>query len=284
MTFTNPWAADAAIGRTPAGGGSSTPPVLQGQGQTAAQSAINQLGSQAALGVAADQAGYALDYQQLASQGDQLAQTDAYTQAMSGYQGSQLQLAGEKIGLQQQGQQIQTGANVAQQGIERQQYGLQQQQYPEQYAQAALQYGTNQQNLQGQEAASGTLNSGGSKQQQQNLFANYGWQQQDIARAQGLSQLGQKSEEIGYGAQQQQAGLAQKNLSLAAQANGLSEQQLNDQLTYSLAQNKQAGIQSTGQLLAQMGNLAAGDVSTEAAALLPIGYGAGVNFAAGGHP
>jgi hypothetical protein len=203
---------------------------------------------------------------------------------MSGYQGSQLQLAGEKIGLQQQGQQIQTGANVAQQGIERQQYGLQQQQYPEQYAQAALQYGTNQQNLQGQEAASGTLNSGGSKQQQQNLFANYGWQQQDIARAQGLSQLGQKSEEIGYGAQQQQAGLAQKNLSLAAQANGLSEQQLNDQLTYSLAQNKQAGIQSTGQLLAQMGNLAAGDVSTEAAALLPIGYGAGVNFAAGGHP
>jgi hypothetical protein len=286
MTFQNPYQADAARGINPTQGlpTSSTPPVLQGSGTTAQQAAINQLSSQAGLGVAADQAGYALDYQQLASLGDQQQQADAYAQAMSGFKGSELQIAGQKIGLQQTGLQEQMAASAAQQGIEQKQYGLQQTQYPEQYAEAALNYMTSQRGLQGQLAANGVLNSGGSTIQQTNLAQNFAWQNQDIALAQGLSQLGQQSEQIGYNAQQQQQQLAQQNLTYAAQANGLSEQELNEQLNYQLAQNKQSGIQSAGQLLGQMGNLAAGDVSTEIQSLLPLGYAAGLNLAPGGHP
>lgn len=248
----------------------------------AAQAALQQLLSQVGPTVAADQATEANYQQQLGALPAQIGQTDAYQQAMAGLQQGQLGLSEQGTALQGQSLQLQEGLSGQQQGIEQQQYGLQQTQYPEQQAEQALSYKNQQQSLQGGLAASGALNTGGSKQQQSTLAQQNTWANQDIARSQALAGLGQQSEQAGFNEQQGQFGIAQQNLSLSAQANGLSEQQLVDQLNYGLAQNQESGIQSAGQLLAGMGSLASGDVSTEATALAPIGYAGGVNLLAPG--
>jgi hypothetical protein len=282
MPIVNPQTGQAAVPGYPNATNVSGSPTPGSGTLDAQQQALNELLSQVQPALDANNAAYAGYASQLQGLPGQLAQTDAYQQAMAGFQQASLGIEGQKLGLQGESLGIQNQANQQQQGIEQRQYGLQQTQYPEQYAEAAFNYGQNSKQLQGSLAANGTLNSGSSGTQQNALAQNYAWQQQDIGRAQGLSQLSQQSEQIGYGAQQAESGIAQQNLSLMAQQNGLSEQQVAEQLQYGLAQNQQSGITSTNQLLAQMGNLAAGDVSTTATALAPIAYASGLNPIAGG--
>jgi hypothetical protein len=144
-----------------------------------------------------------------------------------------LQLGEEQLGVSQEQNQLSQSDVAAQEallgtesGLEQQEYGLQSQQYPEQLAEAAQQYATNKSTMQSSQAGSGTMNTAGAGQAQSNLTQQYGWQQADINRNQQLAALGQQ----GTVAQQKYDASAlarqEQNLQLAAQANGISVQQL----------------------------------------------------------
>ena len=62
-----------------------------------------------------------------------------------------------------------------------------------------------------------------------------------------------------------------------AQSNGLSQEQLVEQLNYGISQNNLQGQASVGSLLSSMGSLASGDISTAGTAIAPIAYAGGVN-------
>ncbi len=187
-----------------------------------------------------------------------------------GYQGTQL--SSQQLAEQ-------AGTQAAQQGIEQGQYGLQSQQYPEQQAEAALSYKNQQQGLQGSLAASGTLNTQGSKEQQGTAAQEYAWQQADIFRNQQLAQLGQASEQVGYGGQQEQIANAQAQLALTAQQQGLDVQQVVPQLGFAL---QQLGINAQPQqLLAQAMNAQGGQAQAAQAVLSQAGVATGMGATLG---
>jgi hypothetical protein len=222
-----------------------------------------------------------LTQDQLGLVNPELQDSTAYNNAMAGYNqaGLENQAAGigiSGLGLQQQGQQ-----NAAQQGVEQQEYGLQSGQYPEQSAEAALAYQNTMQQTAGGQAISGTANTVGGKQQVATNAANYGYQQQDIARAQALSGLGQQSEESGYGYSQEQLANAQSQLGLSASANNLSEQQLMTMLNYGNTQAGEGAQQDIIGLLSQLGQGELGQVGTAGSALSSIGFASGFNALAG---
>lgn len=213
--------------------------------------------------------------------GPELQDTTAYSNAMAGYNQAGLQNQAQGIGISQLGLQQQGAQNQAQQGYEQQGYNIQQGQYPEQSAEAALAYQNTLQQTQGGQAISGTQNTVGGRQQVATNAANYGYQQEDINRAQQLSQLGQQSEESGYGYSQQQLQNAQSQLGLSASANGLSQDQLMTMLNYG---NTQAGVgaqQDVISLLSQQGENSLSGLGTSGAALSSIGFAGGVNALAG---
>lgn len=248
-----------------------------------AQATLAELMSQIGPQLGADattQAGY---QQQLGAVGAGVQSQDAYAQAMAGIQQGNLGISEQQLGIQGQGLAAQEGLSSQQQGIEQQQYGLQQQQYPEQQAEQALSYKNTVQAQQGNAAASGATNTEGNKQAVVTNAAQNQWANADINRAQQNAMLGQQSEQAGYQYQQGEYARSQENLGLMAQGNGLSEQQLQDQLAYGISQNQNSGVASAGQLLAQMGSLASGDISAAGTALAPIAYAGGVNpFTTGG--
>ena len=101
----------------------------------------------------------------------------------------------------------------------------------------------------------------GSGQQQNLLSQNYGWQVADINRAQQQSVLQQQATT----AQQQYSAAdiarQQENLALVAKANGLSVQEVQQQLGYGLAQ---AGLdlqQNLPQLLNSLSSIYGGDLA-----------------------
>jgi hypothetical protein len=258
---------------------------MPGPNPTVTAAATDTLTSQAQPGVAADQAALAAYEQQLGSIGDQTQAADTYAQTMAGYQlgqqgisEKQLGLQGQGLALSEQGQAMAHQLAGIQQGYEVQEFGAQKQQNLENYMDQMK-------NLQGQQAASGSLGAPGQARDTANLSQNF--QTSSL-----LANLGQASEVAGYqekqgggvfgageyGLTQQQNALSQQNLSLMAQANGLSEQELVTQLNQSLAQNKQSGITSVAQLLGTMGNLATGDISTIGAAAAPLGYSSNINM------
>lgn len=213
--------------------------------------------------------------------GPELQDQTAYNNAMAGYNQAGLENQAQGIGISSLGLQQQGAQNAAQQGFEEQGYGLQQGQFPEQSAEAALAYQNTLQQTQGSQAISGTQNTVGGKQQVATNAANYGFQQEDINRAQQLSQLGQQSEESGYGYSQQQLQNAKSQLGLSASANGLSEDQLMTMLNYG---NTQAGVgaqQDIISLLAQQGGNELSNVGTAGSALSSIGFASGFNALAG---
>lgn len=246
-------------------------------GGDAAQQTLQELLAGVGPQLAAGQVQQAGLQQQLGALGAETGLSNAYSQAMAGIQEGQMGIGREQLGIRGQGLQAQMGLSAEQQAIEQQQFGLQMSQFPEQQAQLALQNKNATQQMQGSQAASGALNTEGSKSAQSTLASEQGWAQQDLARAQQQALLGQQSEVAGYQYQQGEFGRSQQNLALMAQANGLSEQQLVEQLNYGIAQNNLQGKTSAGQLLAQMGSLAAGDISTAGAAIAPIAYAGGVN-------
>lgn len=242
---------------------------------------LQQLLAGAAPQLASGDLQLALGQQQLSLYGPEVGAQQAYNTALAGYQGQQIGLSNQKLGIQQTALQQQGAQQQAQQGFEQQQYGLQQGQYPEQYAEAQLAYQNAMMNTQGQQAISGTQNTVGGKQDISTLNQNYGFQKQDIARAQALSQLGQQSELSGYQYSQEQLQNAGQQLNLMAQANGISQQQMLTMLNYG---NQQAGLgaqQDIISLLSSMAGTAGGQVSAAGAALSPIGFASGANALAG---
>lgn len=260
-------------------------------GAEALQFLMSQVGPQ----VAANQGQYAGYQQQLGALGAGVAQEDAYAQAQAAFQQAGLGISGQQLGIQQQQLGLQEQGQTLGRTLAFQQQGYEKQEFQDQQKQALENYMYSLKNLQGQQAVSGAAGAPGQFRDTANLSQNFNTQS-------ALANLGQLSEEAGfaeqyggtaggvnygagqYGLTQQQNQLAQQNLSLIAQSNGLSEAQVVEQLNYQLAQNKQAGISSAGQLLGQMGNLAAGQVSALGTALAPIGYSAGINYITAGTP
>jgi hypothetical protein len=163
----------------------------------------------------------------------------------------QLGIGGEQIGLSQQDNAAQQALLGLETGLQRQEYGISSTQFPEQYAQAALQNKLAVRGLSEQQAQSGVQGSAGQEQAVQAQSQQYGWQQQDIARNQQLAQLSQQGTE---GQQNYDVGAlarAKQNLGLAAQANGISEQQLLSQWQQGLAQTGNQALGSIDQLYSQ---------------------------------
>jgi hypothetical protein len=249
--------------------------------QTTGGDLLNQLMAGIGPQLAAGDINQNLLQQQLGMVGPQVQAQQAYQGAMAGYQGQNLQLSEQGLGISQLANQQQQQQAATQQGFEQQQYGLQAGQYPEQQAEAALAYQNALQQTQGSQAISGTQNTVGGKQQVSTLGQQYGFQQEDIARAQALSQLGQQSEVSGYGYSQEQLQNAQKQLALSAQSNGISEQQLMTMLNFGQQQAGVGGAQNIIQLLSQVGQGDLSQIGQAGQALSQIGFSSGVNTIAG---
>jgi hypothetical protein len=193
-------------------------------------------------------------------------------------QEAQLGISGQQLNIQGAGLQAQAGLLGTTTGLEQQEYGLQQQQYPEQLAEAALNFGANQQSLTGNLAASGATDTVGAKTQQNLLSQNYGYQQADINRAQQESQLQQQ----GTTAQQQYSAgdLArqQQNLALVAESNGLSQQEVAQQLGYGLAQSNLDYQQNLPQLLNSLSGIYEGELGTAEGAAGSLGLLGGTSL------
>jgi hypothetical protein len=273
------------------------------------QNLAGQIGAAGAPAFAQGGLQSAIDQQQLSLLGQEFKMGTAYQQQMAGYQLGNLGLQQQQnqlqgLGLSQQ-QALLEGGQVGSSGwynpnggglglnkIEQQQYALGQQvyqqqatQYPEQQAEAALNYQNSTQQLQGGLGASGASNTVGGKQQQSTLTQQYGWQQQDIARAQSIAQLQNQQTQLGQQgtlAQQQysdeQLSNAQKNLGIVSQQNGISQQEVYTQLQYAI---DQAGLQMDPvNVLAQLGQLWSGIGTANAGQLAPLGLG-GLSLASG---
>lgn len=225
-----------------------------------------------------------LSQAQLGLVGPEAQMQTTYNQAMAGYQGQNLGLTEQGTALQGQALDQRAAQQAAQQGYEQQGYALQQTQYPEQQAQAALAYQNSLRNMQGSQAIGGTQNTVGGRADVATLGQNYAWQQQDIARNQQLSQIGQAAEVSGYGYSQQQIQNARQQLALSAKANGLSEQQLMTMLQYGKSQVGAGAAQDVISILSGQAQNIAGNISNIGAIEALTGYGqnAGVNLFGGG--
>lgn len=245
------------------------------------RSLLGQLSGAAAPATAGAQVQYNLGQDQLGQVNTDLSQSTAYNKAMEGYQSQNLDLSNAGLGISQTGLTEQGQNTAAQQGIEEQQYGLQQGTFPEQSAEAALAYQNTMMNTAGSQAIGGTANTVGGRANVATNAANYGFQQEDIARSAAQSALGQQGEEAGATYTQEQLANAQKNLDLSGKANGISGQQMLTMLNYGNTQAGEGAQQDIISLLSQQGANATGGLTNEGAAISPIGFAAGVNPLAG---
>jgi hypothetical protein len=277
---------DPAYGAAQSGGAAGANPVTEFQqdvaGFNGSPNTLQQILGQVESSTAPQQSLSALQAALAGNQfninTEQFKLSDTNLEQQAANQEAQLGISGQQLGLQGQGLQAQAGLLGTTTGLEQQEYGLQQQQYPEQLAEAALNYGANQQSLTGNLAASGATNTVGAKTQENLLSQNYGYQTADINRAQQESALQQQ----GTTAQQQYsaADLArqQQNLSLVAQSNGLSQQEVAQQLGYGLAQSGLDYQQNLPQLLNSLSGIYEGDLGTAEGAAGELGLLGGTSI------
>ncbi len=242
------------------------------------QNILGQLESATAPQQALSELQTALAGNQYNLAGAQYGLTTTNLEQQAANQEAQLGISGEQLGIQGQGLQAQAGLLGTTTGIEQQEYGLQQQQYPEQLAEAALNYGANQQALTGNLAASGATNTVGAKTQQNLLSQNYGYQQADINRAQQEAQLQQQSTTA---QQQYSAGdiaRQQQNLALVAESNGLNQQEVAQQLGYGLSQAGLDYQQALPQLLNSLSSIYEGQLGTAEGAAGELGLLGGTSL------
>jgi hypothetical protein len=233
-----------------------------------------------------NQPGSTFNLQNTNAQTQQGIETQQYNLAMGQYP-EQLQQAATAnqqavMGLQGQvaasGVQGAAGANLAQ-AAQAQNYGFQQADINRAQQTAILgqqgevaNYTTNQAVAQNQLASAQQ----GQLAEQQSYNANY-----DPNNPNSTMALQQQGEIGNYNLSQEQYANQAQNLSYMAQSNGLSEEQVIDQLNYGISQNDQSGMQSAQQVLANMGNLQSGEVTQEQTALAPLAYAGGINPYAG---
>ncbi len=200
----------------------------------------------AAAGAGLQFAGYQA---QMGLVGPEMQQQDAYQQQMAGFQLGQLGIQNQQTGLSEQGTQQSYQTTEQQNAITQQQ--------------EALGYHNSQTNLQGSLAASGALNTEGSKQQQGTLAQQYEWQQEELQ--------GQEALEAGNNAR------AQQNYALIGKANGLSQQEVYSRLQNAYAQNADTAGSSIDSLVAQAGGALSNVTQDVGGALANYGLMAGLN-------
>lgn len=285
---------------TPQTGFSSTGPSdLFTSPETVSPSVTGAIGAQNAPALANQGLQASLLQKQLGQLGPDLQQQGDYATAMAGYQLGGQDINRQQVGLQQQG--TEQNYNISQQqrglqqqgteqnyGIEQQQFGLQQQGIYGQQQQQALNFQNQMQGIIGGNAASGALNTQGSKQQQSTA------QQQNTFAAQNLNREGQQlglneqaaagqfsRTEQGYGLQNQlSAGdyaRAQQNYGLIGQANGLAQQEVQTRLQSGLQQLGESSGQTADSLVAQMGGVLSGESTGVGSTLSQAGLLGGLN-------
>jgi hypothetical protein len=243
------------------------------------QQIVGQLGAGAANQVAAGNLGIASAEANYGLTNAQQAVSNEYNNTLAGYQLGQLGISQQQLGIQGTSLQQQQQLQGVQTGVEQATYGLQQQVYPEEQAEATANYNEQQSQLQGGLAASGALNTKGSTQQQTLLGQNYAWQQADIGRAQQEAQLGQQATVAGQQYSEEQINNAQSNLSLLAQANGMSEQEVYNQLAYMTANNQIQGAENPIALLNTIAQINQGDLTGTENLISPAGFAnGGLNY------
>lgn len=178
----------------------------------------------------------ALGGAQLGLVGPQLGVSSAELGNQAGYSLANSLLGYEGIGLQSQALASQAGTEAQQQGLEQAVYGVQQTQFPEEKAQADLANANAQRQISDSGAITGTTQTQGHGRAVATQQSQYGWNLADIYRNQQLAQLGQQSEQVGFGGQEEQIANARSQLGLAAQGQGLSAQQATNQLGFGLQQ------------------------------------------------
>ena len=236
------------------------------------------LAGQAAPSLAQGGLASALGDAALANVGPQLGTSAAEAESTTGFDLANALLGEKGIGLQQQALGAQAATAGQQQGVEEAQYQVQSGQYPEQLQEAALQ---NQNAVIGNRDAAaigGTTDTTSNQRTQATQAANYGWQTADIYRSQQLAQLGQQSEQIGYGGQQEQTANQASQLALAAQGAGLSGEQAQSQLGFGL---QQLGVNASPESLVSAVSAGQATGSSSLAALLSqaaLTGGLGPNF------
>lgn len=188
--------------------------------------------------------------QQLGDLGPSLAQQSDYATLLAGDQLGGLGINSQQTALQQQGN--------------TQQYQLTQKQQQEQGQKNQLQFTNQLQSLIGGEAASGAINTGGSKQQQSTLAQNAQWANADLSRQEQLS--------AGDYAR------AQQNYGLIGEANGLSQQEVYTRLQYGIDQLGESADPSS--LVSQAGNVLSGGAQGVGSTLSEAGLLGGVNASA----
>ena len=243
-------------------------------GKTTSKGALGQLGAEIGLTLAGAGLQGAAYQSQAAQVPKTVALKNAYTTAMAGYTGAQLGVSRQQLGIQTTALQQKSALLGGQFTIERQQYALAQQAYPQQYAQAALTYTIKKKQLQEQGATSGAQNVTTQKKQLGTLGQEYTWQVQNIQRAQKTTQLGQQATLEKQQYTQQQIANNQKNLTLLAQSNGLSQQEVITRLNYAIANNQIQGVTSINTLMAKLGSVYSGE-ATQLGSQLGLGGFAG---------
>ena len=192
-----------------------------------------------------------------------LQQAGDYATAMAGYQLGGQDINAKQVGLQQQG-------TEASYGNQQQQYGLQQQGIQQQQQEQALSFQNQMQGIIGGSAASGALNTEGSKQaqstaQQQNVFAG-----QTIGREQTSLGLQEKLSAGDFAR-------AQQNYGLIGQANGLAQQEVKTRLESGLQQLGESSGASADSLVSQMGGVLSGESTGVGGTLSQAGLLGGLN-------
>ena len=248
------------------------------QGQFAGNQLLGQLGAQIAptMGIAGMQASGVQTQLGLLPQETNLS--NAYQSAMTGYGLGQLGIHATQLGVQGLGLSQEQSLYNTLNPLEQQEFATRMTQFPEEYAQAALQHRTQLTNFQAQNAQQGAQGSVGQQQALTTLQQNYGFQLQNIGRAQQLAQMQQQ----GTLAQQQysteQLANSRKNLTLLAKSNGLSQQELMTRLNYGLQNNQFGEINTIVHLMTRLGGIWSGAANTAAATAGLAGYVNGVNL------
>jgi hypothetical protein len=179
-------------------------------------------------------------------------------QTASQLQGEQLSAA--QLGLQQQGNTLQQqllakqlGLAPVQQGVEEEQYGYGQAQLANQIGLQQYLYPLQQQQQESAAAAQGSVNTIGQREAMGTLAEQEKVSLGNLLLQQQSAQAGQRGEEAGYQYSLSALANQQQQLQLAAQANGLSVQQLENQTNAALNQIQLGGASAADQLLTQEG-------------------------------
>lgn len=209
---------------------------------------------------------------------EQLQLSNAYQSTLAGYTLGKLAITRQELGVQAattaEKQQLESTLNP----LEQQEYATTATKYPQEAAEAAQTYKMKLQSEQGAIATSGAQGTTGAKSTLTTLTKQYGWKLQTITRSKTLATLGQQGTLAQQKYTTEQLANAQKNLTLLAKQNGLSQTEVVTRLQYSIAQNKLGATQTMMSLLTKLGSIWTGAETRVGTTIGLGGYASGINL------